>query len=177
MEENNIQEAQRSVNFRNVLWAELYQAKFIQEYLGLYLQKKKNWNYRAKFAYLIIAIGGLVSKNYLVEFSAWALVLVTVIALADILNKQLFPEKKAIEGMELCLTFYDNYFPEISEIWVKMDADIWNEEKGINTYYDVKKTEKMVNTTINEVLNNPDRKLKKEADKETATFFERFNNN
>lgn len=159
--------------FRKKFWDELCQAKFNEEYLKEYCINRKELNDQLKYGYLFLSIIGLCLKNYQ-HGSFIVLIIITVIALYELIYKNVFPEKNSIGSLNAALTFYNNYFVELDCLWWKYQTDQQNLKSCMNKFWEIKKTESSINKIVNDTLEKPDEEIKEKADELTGLFLRKY---
>lgn len=163
----------------DLVWHDFADAKFGDEYLIVFLARKKSWRKLFKFFTLLAAAGGVISA--LIDAKVPTVILCTAICavqLLTVLENSFISSEKDIEKLINLRMMYCNYCAELENLFCALSEDNLTKEKEaeIQTQYFNLKKEKI--TTIEQVDTEIDikkrKRLMKRADLTTRQYLNRY---
>lgn len=163
----------------DLVWSDFVDAKFGDEYLILFLGRKKHWRKLFKFFTLLAAAGGVISA--LIDAKVPTIIICTAICAVQLLSvfeNSFIASEKDIEKLIKLRLLYCNYCGDLENLYCVLSEDNLSDEKEEEIkvqYFNLKKDK---NTTIEPIDTEIDvkkrKKLLKRADNTTRQYLNRY---
>lgn len=155
---------------------ELNQSKHSERYCVYLLAKKRRIAQYYKIATLLFSTAGILGWSVWDKAPLILTIILAFVSLVKLISPHIIPSEKEINDIDIVRDFYVDYFNKLEFLFLDFFNYKIEDDEAQKIFYEIKNSERNINTLIDKYVKSQDKKLKIKADKDTLSYMNKLLN-